>query len=94
MKRFNLLGGLQLDRDVRMLTTTLADATQQGTREKFARLSQIATLLSLEAVDEVAELHGGGMAAGVRWHLGDTQIREILSLRHDFAQADIAALTL
>ena len=41
VKRFNQLGGLQLDRDVRMLVSTLSSLTQRTVRDKFAILSQV-----------------------------------------------------
>lgn len=94
LKRFNMLGGLQLDRDVRALVSTLADVTQRSVRDKFARLSQIATILSLESVDELRELWGADSAASVTWRLTETQVREVLSQRFDFDQAAISMLNL
>ena len=40
VKRFNALGGLQLDRDVRALVSTLSGLTQRTVRDKFAVLNQ------------------------------------------------------
>ena len=48
LQRFTQLGGLQLERDVRMLTGALGEVTQRTVRDKFARLAQMATLLSVE----------------------------------------------
>lgn len=47
------LGGLQLDRDLRSLLGYLSSLTPWPVRDKFARLSQIATVLSLEKVGVV-----------------------------------------
>jgi len=41
VKRFNQLGGLQLDRDVRSLVGTLSNVTQRTVRDKFAVLNQM-----------------------------------------------------
>jgi len=93
LKRFNQLGGLQLERDVRLLTSVLGEATGRPVRDKFARLAQMGTLLGLESVAELLEFwrdHAGG--AG--WRLGEEQVREVLGQRPDFAPQDIHALDL
>lgn len=92
LKRFNQLGGLQLDRDVRTLVSSLADVTARSVRDKFARLSQIATILSLETVAEMKEFWGAD--AAISWRLTETEVREVLSQRFDFDQAEIALLSL
>ncbi len=40
-KQFNQLGGLQLDRDVRMLVGGLGELTARTVRDRLARLSQV-----------------------------------------------------
>ena len=92
LKRFNQLGGLQLDRDVRILTSTLADITQQAVRDHFARLNQMATILSLESVAEFLDYWGE--SSTISWRFGEAQVREILQQRIDFLQDQIAALPL
>jgi hypothetical protein len=49
---FFKLGGLQFDKEVRSLMTYLTNATSLPIRDKFQRLTQIATLLSLEKVNQ------------------------------------------
>ena len=44
------LGGLQLDRDLRSLLGYLSSLTPWPVRDKFARLTQMATILSLDQV--------------------------------------------
>jgi conserved oligomeric Golgi complex subunit 4 len=44
------LGGLQFDKEVRALMTYLTNATSLAIRDKFQRLTQVSTLLSLEKV--------------------------------------------
>ena len=46
------LGGLQFDKELRSLVGYLTAVTQWTIRDKFARLSQIATILNLEKVRE------------------------------------------
>lgn len=92
LKRFNQLGGLQLDRDVRTLVSSLADLTARSVRDKFARMSQIATILSLETVAEMKEFWGAD--AAISWRLTETEVREVLSQRFDFDQSEIALLSL
>lgn len=92
LKKFNQLGGLQLDRDVRILTSTLADMTQQAVRDHFARLSQMATILSLESVSEFLDYWGD--SSTISWRFGEAQLREILQQRTDFLRDEIAALPL
>ncbi|CAG0882929.1 unnamed protein product [Cyprideis torosa] len=50
---FNRLGGLQLDKDVRALVGYLGSVIDWSIRDKFARLSQMATLLNMERLTEV-----------------------------------------
>ncbi|KAK9819498.1 hypothetical protein WJX81_007056 [Elliptochloris bilobata] len=93
LKRFSQLGGLQLERDVRLLVSVLGEATGRPVRDKFARLAQMGTLLGLESVAELLEFwrdHAGG--AG--WRLGEEQVREVLGQRPDFSPQDIHALNL
>lgn len=52
------LGGLQLDRDLRSLLGYLSSLTPWPVRDKFARLSQIATILSLEKVIDLVPVNG------------------------------------
>ncbi|GHP08915.1 hypothetical protein PPROV_000765200 [Pycnococcus provasolii] len=92
-KRFNQLGGLQLDREIRKLSSRLASSlssTPAGIREKLSRLSQMATLVSLESEDEVLEVWD----AKVSWRLSASEVRKVLSLRDEFTRERINALGL
>ena len=44
------LGGLQFDKELRALVGYLTNITEWTVRDKFARLTQIATILNLEKV--------------------------------------------
>lgn len=62
-------------------------------RDKFARLSQMATLLSLEAVHEVLDYWGDNSGA-IAWRLTEGDVRQTLAQRVDFSRAEIQALKL
>lgn len=62
-------------------------------REKFAQLSQKATILSLEAAEEIME-YWGDNAGPMNWRLSADDIRAVLRQREDFMSDDIAGLLL
>lgn len=90
-KRFNQLGGLQLDRDVRLLVSALSDITQRTVRDKFARLTQMATVLGLEQAREILDYWGDNSGA-MTWRLTEADVRQVLSLRVDFSRQEIAQI--
>lgn len=76
---FNKYGGLRLDKEIRVLINYLTSLTSWSIREKFARLSQITILLSLESLDELFEYWNSPLA--ITWRLTPNEIRQILLLR-------------
>ena len=44
------LGGVQLDKDLRLVVGYLSSQTQWPVRDKFTRLMQMTTILNLESV--------------------------------------------
>lgn len=62
-------------------------------REKFAELSQKATILSLEAAEEIME-YWGDNAGSMNWRLSADDIRAVLRQREDFMPDEIAGLLL
>ena len=70
---------MHLDKDIRILINYLTSLTSWSTREKFARLSQIAILLSLENVNELFEYWNSSLT--ITWRLTPNEIRQILLLR-------------
>jgi hypothetical protein len=46
------LGGLQFDKELRALVGYLSSVTTWTVRDKFARLTQMATILNLEKVSD------------------------------------------
>ncbi|KAL1123910.1 hypothetical protein AAG570_001680, partial [Ranatra chinensis] len=75
---FNRLGGLVLDKEVRSLTSYLSNATSWSVRDKFARLTQIATVLNLERVAEIADYWGTSPRP---WRLTPQDVKKVLKLR-------------
>merc|ERR1711976_469685 len=58
-KKFNQLGGLQLDRDIRSLRDFFIQAASSSVRDKFTRLTQIANILTVEQPHEVLQYWDG-----------------------------------
>ncbi|KAI3877335.1 hypothetical protein MKX03_026392 [Papaver bracteatum] len=92
-KKLNQLGGLQLDRDARELLSHFSGMTQRTVREKFSRLTQMATILNLEMVSEILDFWGEN-ARPVTWRLTPAEVRRVLGLTVDFRPEAIAALRL
>ncbi|XP_078036052.1 conserved oligomeric Golgi complex subunit 4 isoform X2 [Augochlora pura] len=88
---FNRAGGLILDKEIRSLASYLAAATSWSIRDKFARLTQMATILSIEKVEELADYCG---ADAIAWRLTPAEVRHVASLRTDFRPDDIKRLKL
>ncbi|XP_068722014.1 conserved oligomeric Golgi complex subunit 4-like isoform X2 [Montipora capricornis] len=89
----SLLGGLQFDKELRSLVGYLTAVTQWTIRDKFARLTQIATILNLEKVSEIMD-YWGPNSGPMTWRLTPTEVRQVLSLRVDFRNEDINRLKL
>lgn len=92
-KRFSQLGGLQLDRDARALVSHFSGMTQRTVRDKFARLTQMATILNLEKVSEILDFWGEN-SGPMTWRLTPAEVRRVLGMRVDFKPEAIAALKL
>ncbi|MED6127114.1 Golgi transport complex subunit 4 [Stylosanthes scabra] len=92
-KRFSQLGGLQLDRDARALVSHFSVMTQRTVRDKFARLTQMATILNLEKVSEILDFWGEN-SGPMTWRLTPAEVRRVLGLRVDFKPEAISALKL
>ena len=92
-RRFNALGALALDRDLRTLLGGLSGLTPRTVRDKFARLSQIASCVGLEAPEEVLD-YWGDNAGALTWRLTPAEVRRALALRVDFRADAIATLRL
>jgi len=71
---------------VRALSSFLTSVTTWTIRDKFARLSQMAALLNLETLGELAEVERAKLSSG--------EVRTLLGLRTDFKQEEIKKLRL
>ncbi|XP_050497748.1 conserved oligomeric Golgi complex subunit 4 isoform X3 [Diabrotica virgifera virgifera] len=87
------LGGLVLDKEVRSLAGYITAATSWSVRDKFARLTQIATVLNLEQVNEIHDYWGNHDSA-LTWRLTPSELRTVMSLRSDFKVEEIRRLKL
>ncbi|KAF9589207.1 hypothetical protein IFM89_019716, partial [Coptis chinensis] len=92
-KRFSQLGGLQLNRDVRALVSHFSSMTQRTVRDKFTRLTQMATILNLEKVSELLDFWGEN-SGPMTWRLTPAEVKKGVGLRVDFKPEAIAALRL
>ncbi|XP_077145051.1 conserved oligomeric Golgi complex subunit 4 isoform X2 [Ranitomeya variabilis] len=90
---FSRLGGLQFDKELRSLIAYLTTVTTWTIRDKFARLSQMATILNLERVTEILD-YWGPNSGPLTWRLTPAEIRQVLALRMDFRSEDIKRLRL
>ncbi|WCJ28934.1 Conserved oligomeric Golgi complex subunit 4 [Euphorbia peplus] len=88
-KRFNQFGGLQLDRDV----SHFFSMTQRTVRDKFAPLTQMATILNLEKVSEILDFSGEN-SGPMTWRLTPAEIRRVSDLRVDFKSKSEAIIAL
>jgi hypothetical protein len=75
------MGGLLLDKEVRALVGYLTAATSWSVRDRFARLSQIATVLSLERCAEIADYCGADAGGALTWRLAPSEVRRVMGLR-------------
>ena len=70
-----ILGGLQFDKELRSLTSFLTSVTTWSIRDKFSRVSQIASILNVETVQEVTEFCGS-QSSGT-WKLSHAEVKII-----------------
>ncbi|KAL9644608.1 hypothetical protein ABK040_015347 [Willaertia magna] len=89
LKRFNHLGGLQFDKDVRELLDYFTTKTDRTVRDKFSRLTQIACLLKLSDPNDLLEIW-----ETAQWRLSTNEMKNILLLRVEFKQDQINNLTI
>ncbi|KAH8829698.1 COG4 transport protein-domain-containing protein [Flagelloscypha sp. PMI_526] len=77
--KYTELGAIRFDRDLRAITSYLTGQTAFGdTREKFVRLQQIATLLNLDAEEDVDDFYN---TSGITWKLTLAEARVVANLK-------------
>lgn len=79
-KKFSLLGALQFESDVRVICSFFTNVSEQALRHKFARLFDMATLLSFESVEELREAFGELR----NLKLSPAEMRKLMASRTDF----------
>jgi hypothetical protein len=91
-KRFSLFGALQFESDVRAVCSFFTNISEQALRHKFARLFEMAGLLSLETLAELREHYSETRS----WRLTGDEIRKLVAARIDFraTEADFEGLHL
>ena len=74
------LGGLQFDKELRAIVGYLTSVTTWTLRDKFARLTQMATILNLESIGEMLD-YWGTNSGPLTWRLTPAEVRQVLTLR-------------
>ena len=95
-KPFDLYGGLQVDRDIRFIKQYFSGKTEKPVREKFTRLTHIASLLIVDKLSEAEDLWAGGGGHGgvLMWRLTASEAQQVLCLRKDLPREGIKTLNL
>ncbi|KAL1508355.1 hypothetical protein AB1Y20_004465 [Prymnesium parvum] len=88
-KKFDQLGALYLDSELRTLGKRVGEISSKQTRSRLARLSQMSALLNIEREGEAEELWSEST-----WQLSPAEAKAVLALRIDFRKEKIAALSL
>lgn len=87
-KKFTLLGGIGLDENIQALQQFFSMHLDGSVRIQFTRLTEIASLLTLEDVKEFREVFGSALSSsGMR--LRPQEVRKFLLLRVDFNENDV-----
>uniref|UniRef100_A0A7E4V961 Conserved oligomeric Golgi complex subunit 4 n=1 Tax=Panagrellus redivivus TaxID=6233 RepID=A0A7E4V961_PANRE len=87
---FNQLGGIQLDKEIRSLSSYLTTVVGWRVREKTAKLSQIANLLSCDSVEDGVNFFRQLQTSTSALSLND--LKTVLALRADLPKDTIKAI--
>ncbi len=98
-KKFTLLGGLQLDKELKMLQEFFNSEALASVRSKFGRLTQIVSLLNLEKVrqpihacidhSQLSDFVDIWNSADLKWKVTEQEAKAVLRRRVDFSEAEI-----
>ncbi|KAF9435221.1 Golgi transport complex subunit 4 [Entomortierella beljakovae] len=91
--KFNKMGAIRFDKDLRAIGFYLVSLTSFPVREKLTQLNQMAMLLDLEELEDLYEIWGNNSGA-ITWRLTVDEVRRILNSRIDFDPEEIAQLNL
>nr|CCA20936.1 conserved oligomeric Golgi complex subunit putative [Albugo laibachii Nc14] len=89
--RFNQLGALQFDKDLRILSSFFSEWNDGD--DPFGKLAQISCILNVDTISDVVDI-AGSIRRGTKWLLSSAQVKEILSRRVEFTDKEINNLTL
>ncbi|EGD81256.1 hypothetical protein PTSG_11291 [Salpingoeca rosetta] len=87
--KYNLLGGLQLEKDMTELSTRVSDAVMWPVTDRFHRINRMCLLLTLDRVHAVYDYYDAGAA---NWNLSPDEVVSILTRRVDFDAEDLDKL--
>lgn len=84
-KRFSQLGALQLDHDLRVLTSYFATASGSGPsiQKAFGKVNQINVLLNVDDLSDVSDIVDRPVK-GIPWLLSSEEVKTWLALRTEF----------
>mgnify|MGYP001318210604 FL=1 len=85
--RFNQLGALVFERQIRTFVSGLSTLSQPFARAEFSRLVSACRLLSLEKLTELSDYLEE--STGLMLDLVSSDVKDILCLREDFAEDDV-----
>ncbi|KAG0095611.1 Golgi transport complex subunit 4 [Podila epicladia] len=91
--RFNKMGAIRFDKDLRAVGFYLVSLTSFPLRDKLTRLNQQAMLLDLEELEDIYEIWGNN-AGSITWRLTDSEVRNVLGCRIDFSPEAVGQLQL
>ncbi|KAJ2610293.1 Golgi transport complex subunit 4 [Coemansia sp. RSA 1365] len=94
--KFNMLGGIMFEKDVREIQRYLEHASGLILRQCFSRLVQMADILATESAADVQHIPGTNAAVDMpnRALLAEKEIKGLLLNRIDFTEAQISELGL
>ena len=90
-KSFTQYGGLQFSKEVQYLADFCSTHTRVPIQVRFARIRQVAQVLSFDRPEDVLEFMGNEKVA---WKLSAEDTRALLRRRKDFQPAAVLALRL
>ncbi|KAJ1922024.1 Golgi transport complex subunit 4 [Mycoemilia scoparia] len=78
LSKFNLLGGIIFEKDLRAVQQYLEEVSSSLLRDKFVRLTQVAEILNIEEVQDVPEVWRSRTASDpIGWTLNENDIKKI-----------------
>ncbi|ORY20883.1 COG4-domain-containing protein [Neocallimastix californiae] len=89
--KFNQLGALKLDQDLRSIISYFSSISNMSIRDKFSNLTQISNLLNLEKLSDIYDIWNSNKANNIS-HLSSNEAKKVLLLRNDFVEEEISQL--